>query len=89
MYILYTVIVYSLYMSIYYKYMKRIRMIYLFLISWTQNLFQKPGRPQVLISVHVPGDVPSGRSPAAYMAFIFACIVVRLGTGVAACWVEM
>ena len=32
---------------------------------------------EVLLSVHVPGDAPSGRSPIAYIAFVLACILVR------------
>ena len=36
----------------------------------------------MLLSVHVPGDAPSGRSPFAYMAFVLACLIASWSTKV-------
>eukprot|EP00438_Fugacium_kawagutii_P020182 Skav220558 [mRNA] locus=scaffold761:289161:293517:+ [translate_table: standard] len=51
---------------------------YAFWHSLWHFIFPASSGGVVLISVHVPGNVPSDRSPAAYMAFISACILVGL-----------
>jgi len=51
---------------------------YAFWHSLWHFIFPASSSGVVLISVHVPGDAPPGRSPLAYMAFILACMVVGL-----------